>query len=139
MRNNTILNMRFIKKWNSFIRLKQILEQLPEGEYSIKPYFPPRNIDQNQLYWALLTLVERESWNDKDDMHELMKLKYNRKRVKSNLWGKKTYKYIWGSTTDLNRKQFSEYFSKVEQFFAELWYVLPPRDSLDFQNLISNL
>ena len=131
--------MRFIKKWQSLYRLREILDTLPDGEYSIKPYSPPRNNDQNALYHALLTLVERESGNSKDDMHELMKLKYNRKRIKSNLWGKKTWKYVWGSTKELTRKQFSEYFSNVERFFAELWYVLPPVDSLDFQNLISNL
>lgn len=131
--------MRFIKKWQSLYRLREILDTLPDGEYSIKPYSPPRNLDQNALYHALLTLVERESGNSKDDMHELMKLKYNRKRIKSNLWGKRTWKYVGGSTKDLTRKQFSEYFSKVSLFFSELWYVLPPVDSLDFQNLISNL
>ena len=131
--------MRFIKKWQSLYRLREILESLPDGEYSIKPYSPPRNHEQNDLYWALLTLVERESGNDKDDMHELMKLKYNRKRIKSNLWGKKSWKYVGGSTRDLNRKQFALFFSQVEQFFAELGYVLPPRDSLEFQSLISNI
>lgn len=131
--------MRFTKQWQSLYRLREILESLPDGEYSIKPYSPPRNLDQNKLYHALLTLVERESGNSKDDMHELMKLKYNRKRIKSNLWGKKSWKYIGGSTRDLNRKQFSIFFSQVEQFFAELGYILPPRDSLEFQSLISNI
>jgi hypothetical protein len=130
--------MRFTKKWQSLYRLREILDTLPDGEYSIKPYSPPRNLDQNAIYHALLTLVERESGNDKDDMHELMKLKYNRKRIKSNLWGKKSWKYVGGSTKELNRKQFSEYFSHVERFFAELGYVLPPRDSPEFQSLISN-
>lgn len=130
--------MRFKKSWTTYPWLRNLLEQLPDGEYSLKPYSPPRNTDQNGLYWALLTLVERETWNDKDDMHEMMKLKYNRKRIKSNLWGKKTWKYIGWSTKELSKKQFAIYFSQVEQFFAELWYVLPPRDSLEMQNLLNN-
>lgn len=130
--------MRFTKSWTTYPWLRNLLEQLPDGEYSLKPYSPPRNTDQNDLYWALLTLVERETWNDKDDLHEMMKLKYNRKRIKSNLWGKKTWKYIGGSTKELSKKQFAIYFWQVEQFFAELWYVLPPRDSLEMQNLLNN-
>lgn len=129
--------MKIYKKWDQIFWFNQ--NYLLEWKtYVVSEYNPPKNYEQLKLYWALLTLVERESGNDKDDMHELMKLKYNRKRIKSNLWGKKSWKYVGGSTKELNRKQFSEYFSHVERFFAELGYVLPPRDSPEFQSLISN-
>lgn len=129
--------MRFTKHWDSLPWLKRIIEQLTDGEYEIKPYSPSRNNEQNDSYWALLTLVERESGNDKQYLHEMMKTKYLSHKKLVKLWWKRKYVTKTKSTTKLTRKQFSEYFTKVEQFFAELWYTLPPRDSLEFQNLIN--
>ena len=45
------------------------IENLDDWVYIIKPYSPPRNADQNALLFALYTLVEKETWNDKDYLH----------------------------------------------------------------------
>lgn len=110
----------------------------PDGEYTINLYSPPRNLEQNELLWALYTLVEKETWNDKEYLHEMMKKQFLSKKKLVKLWWKRKYVVKIWSSTKLNRKQFSEFFSQVEKFFAELWYVLPPRNSLEFENLINS-
>ena len=114
------------------------IENLDDWVYIIKPYSPPRNVDQNALLFALYTLVEKETWNDKDYLHEMMKKKYLSHKRLVKLWGKRSYVTKIKSSSKLNRKEFSEFFSKVELFFSELWYTLPPRDSLEFQNLVNS-
>lgn len=112
-----------------------MLESLEDGEYIIKKYDPPRNLDQNALYWTLIWYVSQQSWNDTDYLHEMMKNKYLNKKKLVKLWKKRNFvSKIW-STTKLSRKSFSEFFQKVEQFFAEVGYILPPRDSNEFISL----
>ena len=124
----------------NWLQFKQFFSQLVAGQYIIKPYSPPRNLEQNKLYWILLTWVQLETGNAKEYLHEMMKKKFlawSRKRVKLN--GKITYERLYGSTKKLNKKQFSEYFSKCELFFLENWVApLPPHDSVEFQSLLDS-
>jgi len=116
------------------------IENLDDWVYIITPYSPPRNVDQNALYHALLWWVELQTGNDHEYMHEIMKKKFlawPRKRIMLN--GKISYERIIGSTTKLNKKQFSNFYTKVELFFLEAEVPpLPPRDSLEFQNLVNS-
>jgi hypothetical protein len=120
------------------IRQWIIFPKLGDWEYFISPFVPPRNISQNSLLWALYTLVERETWNDKEYLHEMMKKQYLSKKKLVKLWWKRKYVTKAWSSTKLNRKEFSEFFTNVEQFFWQLWYYLPPGSSPEFQSLISN-
>lgn len=123
--------------WNT---LKTFLLLLLKGDYIIKPYSPPRNLDQNALYWVLLNWVAKETWNDSNHLHEMMWKKYlagARRRVK--IWKVTTYHSIVKSTTKLKEKQFSEFYQKVELFFLENWVApLPPHTSAEYQNLLDN-
>lgn len=122
------------------ITIKQgvLYPKLEDGEYLASPFIPPRNVSQNALLWGLYTLVEKETWNDKDFLHEMMKKKFLSKKKMIKLNWKRHFVTKIESSTKLNRKEFSEFFTQVERFFNELWFFLPPRDSAEFQSLISN-
>ena len=107
----------------------------PDGEYLLKEWVDPRNYEQLKKMWVLYTYVENESWNDKEALHDMMKKKFLSKRKLVKLWWKRTYAIHIGSTSKLNKKEMSEFYSNIERFFAELDYVLPPYDSLEYQNL----
>lgn len=130
--------MRFTKYWNQLKWLREILETLGDWDWMIVKYNPPRNPEQNRLYWALLTLVERETWNDREYLHEMMKTKFLSSRKLVKLWKSRKYVRKVESTSKLKRREFSEYFTKVEVFFSELWYHLPPMNSNEFQSLLSS-
>ena len=130
--------MRFTKSWNTLYWFKQLVESLPDGEYIVQKYNPPRNLEQNKMYWALLTLVERETWNDKEYLHEMMKTQFLSSRKLVKLWKSRKYVKKVESTSKLKRKEFSEYFTKVEIFFSEFWYTLPPIDSAEFLSLCNS-
>lgn len=130
--------MRFSKYWNQLKWLREILETLGDWEYMIQKYNPPRSYEQLKLYWALLTLVERETGNDKEYLHEMMKTKFLSSRKLVKLWKSRKYVRKVESTSKLKRNEFSDYYTKVEVFFAELWYTLPPIDSPEFLSLINN-
>jgi len=127
---------RFTKKGDSLLWLRDILTKLPDDDYIVKRYDPIRNTSQNSLYWVLLGYVEKQTWNDSDDLHEFMKKKFLKgKRKMVKLWGRRNYILKEKTTKTLSRKRFSEYFEQVERFFAEVWYVLPPHDTPEFHNL----
>lgn len=130
--------MRFTKKWNTLLWLRESLERLPDGEWMIQKYNPPRNIEQNRMYWGLLTLVERETGNDKEYLHEMMKTQFLSSRKLVKLWKSRKYVRKVESTSKLKRSDFSEYYTRVEIFFAELWYTLPPIDSAEFLSLCNS-
>lgn len=132
---NTII---FTHDPNDFVypSIKSI-KALDAWVYIIKPYSPPRNLEQNALYWVLLWWVEQQTGNESEYLHEMMGKRYlagRRKRVK--VWKVLTYQQLVKSTTKLNKKEFSEYYQKVELFFLENGVPpLPPHDSAEFQSL----
>lgn len=89
------------------------------GMYIAKPYQNIRNNPQNAKYWVLLNWVSNESGNDADYLHEMMKKQYLSKKKLVKIGKKRRYVTKIESTTRLSTKAFSEYFARVEQFFAE--------------------
>ena len=130
--------MRFTKSWNTLYWFKQLAESLPDGEYIVQKYNPPRNLEQNKMYWALLTLVEKETWNDKEYLAEMMKMEFLWKKKYIKLWWKrKLVKKPW-STKNLKRDEMAYYYSQVERFFGDLWYKLPPPNTPEWQALVAS-
>ena len=125
----------FRKEWDKYIGLRECLE-LQDGEYSIKPYSPPRNLEQNRLLHAYLSYIAQETGNDMEALKELMKKKFASKRKYVKLNGKKTFSTIIERTSEMNRKRFSEFFRDIELFFTELGYPLPRQDTPEWLNLI---
>lgn len=73
-----------------------------------------RTMSQNKLYWLYLGVIEFETGNNSEEMHEYFKRtllppKFIKIKTKN---GEKEIK-IPTSTTDLNKIQFSEYMDKI--------------------------
>lgn len=126
------------KSWNTITWLREFLQDAKDWQYIIQEYSPPRNVDQNALLHAYLTYIAKETWNDMLALKELMKKKFASKRKLVKIWWKKQYSVIVEQTSKMNRKRFAEFLNDVEMFFAPYGYPIPPRDSLEFQSLISN-
>ena len=82
-----------------------------EVDVIIRKHVKMRSINQNRLYWLYLKLIEDETGNDSNDMHEYFKrvclpprfIKVFDKEIK-----------IPASTTKLNTKEFGDYIAKIE-------------------------
>ena len=82
---------------------------------SVKPFKETRTDKQNALYWAYMTEMGRVSGYSKEEMHEVMKRKFNVKTVEV---AGEVYE-VGGSTTRMTTAEFTEYVRQVEQFALE--------------------
>lgn len=126
------------KEWHTIYWLREFLDTAPSGDYLIQDYSPPRNIEQNALYWALLNFAEEQTWTNADVYHEYFKRTHWKKARKKRLecmW-KVFYKNTEITTTKMNKKEFSEYYKKCEQDLAVLWVVLPDIESKEYKNFL---
>ena len=79
-----------------------------------------RSIQQNKLYWSLITEMSSYLGHTTDEVHDLMRYKFL------------SYKELIGneevtrvpSTTQLNIKAFNEYYDQVSQFAYGLGFRL---------------
>lgn len=94
----------------------------------VKIYSPTRSGNQNNYYWAYLAIIEAETGNDANSLHEyyrriLLKpefIEVNRKEGKVQV-------KIPRSTTSLTKTEFSDYLDKIS---ADCGVELPnPEDS----------
>jgi len=115
---------------NRMVALLQAKWLIPKPEVN-------RTIAQNRLYWSWLNIIEKETGNDYDSLHAMMKKKFLSKRKLVKLNGKRSYSNIEWSTTELSVKKFTEFLDKVHLFFSELGYYLPTEDKLDIDSLIN--
>lgn len=117
----------------------EYIRSMPAWEYLIilKPYIESRSIQQNCLYWSWITIVASETWNSKEAIHELMKMKFLSKRKRVKISGKTKYVNIMGSTKKLSVKRFTEYLDNVFLFFSENGIVLPTMEQSDIDSLIA--
>lgn len=67
--------------------------------------------NQNGLYWLYLQVIEAETGNFADDLHEYFKRKFLTPRD-LNIFNDKIK--VPGSTAVLNKVDFSEYMNKIE-------------------------
>ena len=130
--------MRFTKKWNTLLWLREALERLPDGDWMIQKYREKKSYEQLKLYFLLLTLVSRETWNSKDDLHDHMKMEYLSKYSTIKLWGKRSRKKICWSTKELKKDEMSHFYKQVEQFFGDLGYTLPHPNTPEWQALVAS-
>ena len=93
-----------------------------------------RSTVQNAYYWFLLTMLETDTGNDKDDLHDYFKRKYLQK-----------FKWVFGeninyhkSTTKLTTLEMEDYLEKIRVFASrELGCFLPlPGETIhDYLNI----
>ena len=87
-----------------------------------------RSTVQNAYYWFLLTMLEQDTGNDKDDLHEYFKEKWLRDTYKQisvfpDSIGDLTYTK---STTKLSTLEMEDYLEKIRVFASrELGCFLP--------------
>lgn len=69
-----------------------------------------RSMSQNKLYWLFLEVIERETGNNSEDLHE-----YFKRVLLKPKWIKVLENDIRipGSTTELTKVEFSEYMEKI--------------------------
>ena len=91
-------------------RFREYQKRYPKRYVRIEFEKPTRSISQNNLYWKYLGIIENESGNNADDLHEFFKRKF---------LGKRSLKMfdedfeVTTSTTSLNKLEFGEYLDKI--------------------------
>ena len=85
-----------------------------------------RSTVQNAYYWFLLTMLEQETGNDKDELHEYFKKKYLKTFFQIDLIDTQDFIYYAKSTTKLTTLEFEDYLEKIRVFASrELGIFLP--------------
>lgn len=72
-----------------------------------------RSTAQNRYYWMFLSLIESETGNAAEDIHELAKRKFLPPVFKT-IMGQEVK--LPASTTKLDKQEFVDYISKIEQW-----------------------
>lgn len=121
---------------------------------SISPECKKRSVAQNSLYWKWLSVIEKKTGNDKDQLHFEFKKKFLIKILKRD---DKEYAEMClalsvlkqseseqfraiadgvireTSTTRMDTKQFTEYLQQIEAYtLAKMGISLPVPDDLKF-------
>ena len=121
---------------------------------TIKPETKDRTKDQNRLYWLQLHFVEKQTGQDADSLHVIVKGKFVTKILMRDregfaemveairhlkAIGSKEYESIAAgvykliSTTILDTKQFTDYLKLVEAYMlSELGIMVPVPDDLKY-------
>lgn len=95
---------------HNYKRFIQHLKENDGKEFKIESLVRTRSLSQNNLYWMYLEIIERETGNNANDLHE-----YFRRTLLSPKWLKVMGKEIKvpKSTTELKKNEFSEYMEKI--------------------------
>lgn len=101
--------------WNfgteyNYKRFIQHLKENDGKEFRIEPLKHTRSLSQNSFYWMYLEIIERETGNNANDLHEYFRrvllapktLKVMNKEIKVPM-----------STTELKKTEFSDYIDKI--------------------------
>ena len=100
------LMIKNVDKWRSeLMRLdgKEVRVTLEEDK-------DVRSLGQNRLYWLYLGIIEDETGNTADDLHEYFKRKYLPPHL-VNMFGKEVQ--LPATTTKLDKLAFTEYLDKI--------------------------
>lgn len=95
---------------HNYKRFIAYLKENDGKEFRIEPLIRTRSLSQNNLYWMYLEIIERETGNNANDLHE-----YFRRTLLSPVRLKVMNKEIIipKSTTDLKKQEFSDYIDKI--------------------------
>ena len=90
------------------------VSKLEDGEYTLTltKREKARSLSQNRLYWDILSQVEKQSGQDKEDIHEYIKNKY--------MWISKEGEVFptIQSTAKLDVPEFKTLIDKIVSFFS---------------------
>lgn len=106
--------IEFTIKGGDFIdrkRAEQVFELLStDGKYIIKKATKKRSSDQNKYYWAIIAIIAKEVGDDKDYIHESLRMKFLLDRSRKLPYIK--------STTSLTTAEFGEYIEQIKNFMS---------------------
>jgi len=89
-----------------------------------------RTLNQNDLMWAINTLISNETGFEKDETHEYLKTRFAPKK-KITVKGQETI--IPKGTSQFTKDEFSEYIERIKRFAAiELGIVIPESNEMIF-------
>lgn len=88
----------------------------------VKRYYKKRTIDQNSLYWSWLEILANEFGNNREEMHDALKMKIMGATT-VNLAGEIIH--LPPNSRHLETKAFSEYMDKVYALALEYGIILP--------------
>ena len=94
----------------NYKRFLQYLKENDNKHFRIEPLTRTRSLSQNNLYWMYLEIIERETGNNANDLHEYFRrVLLSPKTLK--VMGKEIK--IARSTTELKKHEFSDYMDKI--------------------------
>lgn len=122
-----------MKKYTFEIKNQKILwffPQLVDWLYEIRERKQIRSLEQNRLYWwyiiKFIVLQYKEAWHihTKDYIHDLFKKCFLKKEREYSDFSKRYILKSW-STTNLNKKQFTEFINNIKIIceFGKLWEI----------------
>lgn len=91
-----------------------------------------RSISQNAYYnWVVLKVFMEYTGSSQEDLHYFFKNKFLSNVIEIDIWWKlEKFRHI-KSTTDLNKKEFEEYLSKIRMFASDQGLCIPlPNEDL---------
>jgi len=98
--------------FNNEIRFFQYLKGLAGEVYvMVGKEKKTRSIQQNNYYWAYLTIISQDNGDNPDDLHEFLKRKLLPPRI-GKVLGKEFQ--LPTSTTMLSKQEFSDYVRDIE-------------------------
>lgn len=83
-----------------------------------------RSHRQNALWWVYVTILANEIGYNKNEMHEILKMKFLKKQKVDEKTGE-CFEYL-KSTTELNKTEFGEMINSLVQWAAETFNVVMP-------------
>jgi len=91
----------------------------------VEPRIPKRSERQNAYYWLYLGVIARETGYTPNELHNLFKGKFLNSGI-TEIFGEKVRKTK--STTALNKSEFVEYITQIEDFTE-----IPSPDTTPYQ------
>ena len=92
------------------LRFKQFCKDNEGKEIRISKISRKRSLNQNDFYWFYLNLIEKETGNDSNDLHQYFKGTLLSPRI-GKVLGKVVK--LARSTTSLNKIEFGDYLDKI--------------------------
>ena len=118
IKNNKITIIKAKKMWADWITSLNN----KKVEVNVKEWKSNRSRNQNSLMWAWLSILEQETGQPKEDIHDYFKKKFLMRIIK--IKGKP--EKVVGSTTNLDTKEFTEYLEKLRETSAVFFNVNLP-------------
>lgn len=118
-----------IKNWDfvSRERAEQVFMLMQtDWKYEIKKATKKRTLPQNAYYRKLIEIIAKDVWDDKDYIHESLRMKFLIDKSRKLPYVK--------STTSLNTQEMTEYIENIKNFVAAFWLILPSAEDFNSWN-----